>query len=89
MQIPHNSLFKIVDKYWYKKGTNIIHREDGAAIERFNGSKLSYQNGIRHRIDGPAAEYNDGNKYDWYYGKYIEVSTDEEYFRYLKLKAFW
>lgn len=32
------------------------HRDDGPAIEWFDGTKEWYQNGLRHRIDGPAVE---------------------------------
>jgi len=51
--------------YWYKKGTEILHREDGPAIEQTNGTKLWYQNGLCHRISGPAVEFYDGAKH-WY-----------------------
>ena len=53
-------------KFWYIKGTNIYHREDG-----------------------PAVEYANGNKSYYYQDKFIDVKTDEEYFRLVKLKAFW
>ena len=39
-----------------------IHREDGPAIEWFNGDKEYYINGKRHRIDGPAIEKINGYK---------------------------
>ena len=42
-----------------------IHREDGPAIENFDGSKWWYLNGKRHRTDGPAVEKSDGSKL-WY-----------------------
>jgi len=51
--------------FWYKFNTNILHREDGPAIETPYGSKFWYQNGKLHRVDGPAAEYSDGSK-EWY-----------------------
>lgn len=31
-----------------------FHREDGPAVEYYNGSKLWYVNGRPHRVDGPA-----------------------------------
>lgn len=46
---------------WYNEN-NELHREDGPAIEWFNGSKSWYLNGNLHREDGPAAEYSDGYK---------------------------
>ena len=41
------------------------HREDGPAIERYDGSKEWYQNGLCHREDGPAIEWASGAK-EWY-----------------------
>lgn len=34
-------------------------------IERANGTKEWYMNGMRHREDGPAIEHSDGTKF-WY-----------------------
>jgi len=48
---------------WYQNGQ--LHRIEGPAIERADGSKMWYVNDQRHRIDGPAVEYADGDKY-WY-----------------------
>lgn len=42
-----------------------VHREDGPAIERLDGTKKWYQNGALHREDGPAVEYADGTRL-WY-----------------------
>jgi antitoxin component YwqK of YwqJK toxin-antitoxin module len=50
---------------WVTCGELFLHREDGPAIERANGSKEWYLNGKLHRIDGPAKEYADGSK-EWY-----------------------
>jgi hypothetical protein len=50
---------------WYKLGTNQLHREDGPAIERSDGTKCWYLNEKCHREGGPAAELSDGTKY-WY-----------------------
>jgi len=50
---------------WSKEGTNILHREDGPAVEYANGDKLWYQNGELHREDGPAVEYANGYK-SWF-----------------------
>ena len=52
-------------KRYYKKGTKIIHREDGPAIERPNGDKAWIINGSFHKINGPAIEWDDGYK-AWY-----------------------
>jgi hypothetical protein len=50
-------------KLYYKdKAMTILHREDGPAIEWWDGSKSWYLNGKRHREDGPAVECWDGRK---------------------------
>lgn len=43
---------------YYKKGTKILHREDGPAIDYRNGKALWYINGFLHRLEGPAKELN-------------------------------
>ena len=43
-----------------------------------------------HRIDGPANTYLDTNeKLQSYKGEFIECSSQEEFERIIKLKAFW
>ena len=74
-------------KRWYKEGQ--LHREDGPAVECDNGNKYWYKEGKCHRIDGPAVEFVDGYKLYYYLGKQIECNSNEEYFKLLKLKAFW
>ncbi len=34
----------------------LLHREDGPAVEFFNGTKYWYKDGKLHREDGPAIE---------------------------------
>ena len=46
-----------------------LHRLDGPAVEKANGTKEWWVNGIRHREDGPAIEYDDGIKHWWVNGK--------------------
>ena len=54
------------DKFYYKnKAMTIRHREDGPAVEWFDGYKSWYINDKLHREDGPAIEYADGDK-SWY-----------------------
>lgn len=50
---------------YYKKGTTIIHRLDGPAIEHISGIKSWYLDGERHRLDGPAIEIPDIKK-EWF-----------------------
>jgi len=50
-------------KFYYKdKAMTMFHREDGPAIEWWNGTKSWYINGKRHREDGPAIEWAYGDK---------------------------
>jgi hypothetical protein len=51
--------------YRKDKAMTMLHREDGPAVEGYDGYKAWYINGKRHREDGPAVEWNDGSKY-WY-----------------------
>ena len=61
---------------WYKDAKcKVLHRENGPAVEWWNGHKEWWRNGQRHRIDGPAVEWADGIK-EWYInGK--ELTEDE------------
>ena len=48
-------------KLYYKdKEKTILHREDGPAVEYYDGDKDWYFNGKLHRIDGPAVEIVNG-----------------------------
>jgi hypothetical protein len=44
---------------------DMLHREDGPAIDDVNGDKKWYINGKLHRTDGPAIEYLGGDKW-WF-----------------------
>jgi hypothetical protein len=45
----------------------------------------------RHRLDGPAIEFpiNNNLKEWWYYDKKIDCHSQEEFEKWIKLKAFW
>ena len=77
------------DKRYYVN--NVLHREDGPAVENVNGNKYWYKNGKRHREDGPAIEWVDGDK-DWYLnGKYYGENhdfTNESWIRFIKTLIF-
>jgi len=60
-------------KSWFLNGKR--HREDGPAIERFNGDKEWYLNGNLHREDGPAIEHANGTKEWWFNDE--ELTEDE------------
>ena len=67
-----------IDKYGNKRYyvNNILHREDGPAVEWHDGSKAWYVNGKRHREDGPAIEYSDGDKHWYLDGKLYGYNND-------------
>jgi len=44
---------------------------------------------IIHREDGPAIERVDGTKEWWLYDKQLPCSSQEEFERFLRFKAFW
>ena len=53
------------DIYYYKKGTDILHREDGPAVEYLDGGKAWYFEGRLHREGAPAVEWASGSK-EWF-----------------------
>ena len=67
------------DKRYFIKGTDILHREDGPAIEYATGTKSWCKEGKYHRLDGPAYEGYNGIKEYWIDGKYIgNIDSIEE-----------
>ena len=74
-------------KSWYHN--NQLHRENGPAIECPNGDKFWYQNDEFHREDGPAIEDAYGYKAWYLHGKRINCSSQEQFEKLMKLKAFW
>ncbi len=75
------------NKYWLINGKH--HREDGPAVEYYDGAKSWYINGKCHREDGPAIERSNGAKYWFYNGKNVNCSSNEEFLKLMRLKAFW
>jgi hypothetical protein len=67
---------------------NKWHREDGPAAEYPNGGKYWCLNGKLHCEDGHAMEY-DGHKYWYINGIHIPCTTQKQFERLMKLKAFW
>jgi len=51
------------DVRWYLN--NELHREDGPAVERADGSRRWYLHGKLHRTNGPAIEWANGTHF-WY-----------------------
>ena len=54
-------------EYWDSAGRR--HREDGPAVEYFNGNKYWFRHGKRHRLYGPAELTADGSEFWWLDGK--------------------
>ena len=52
------------NKFWRDQKKR-LHREDGPAVEYFNGAKEWWLYDKRHREDGPAVEYARGHKEWW------------------------
>jgi hypothetical protein len=73
----------------YRNSKGKYHRLDGPAIERSDGYKAWYVNGLRHCINGPAVEHSNGDK-EWYLnGKYHRLDGDEsleQFMTFLKYK---
>ena len=47
-------------KFYY--ANNVLHREDGPAIECSYGYKQWYKDGKLHKEEGPAIEWSNGSK---------------------------
>jgi hypothetical protein len=75
----HLNRIEYADKstYW-RKLNGKLHREDGPAIEKANGSKSWWLNGELHREDGPAVEDADGTKEWWLNDKLIVKGKQPE-----------
>lgn len=57
------------NKFWFKNGK--LHKEDGPAVEYYNGTKEWHQNGELHREGAPAIETYSGDKYFWIKGSFF------------------
>lgn len=55
---------------YYDKESNVLHREDGPAVEYPNGGEEWYQYGKRHREGGPALVMHYGEKHWFKQGKH-------------------
>ena len=74
--------------YWYHN--DVYHRDDGPAVLYPDGSESWYINGELHREDGPALTFADRKDPSWYLnGIRVPCSSQEEFERFLRLKAFW
>ena len=49
----------------WRNSAGQLHRIDGPAVERADGSRMWWVNDHLHRTDGPAVEYADGSR-KWY-----------------------
>jgi hypothetical protein len=60
---------KSKDVFYYIKDTDLLHREDGPAVERASGHKEWWIRGKLHREDGPALIDRFGKKEWWVNGE--------------------
>ena len=51
----------------------VLHREDGPAVVKEDGTQEWWVAGKRHRVDGPAIIYPDGTTERWLYGRFHAV----------------
>ena len=65
MMISEVSMYETKEGFEWRNQDGYLHRLDGPAEEKINGTKEWYQNGKRHREDGPDREWTDGTKW-WY-----------------------
>ena len=50
----------------YYNAAGQLHRENGPAVEWYDGHKEWYQTGLRHRVDGPAITWPGGDCGSWF-----------------------
>ncbi len=68
---------------------NKLHREDGPAVECYNGTKEWYRNRKLHRDnDMPAVERNDGSKH-WYQNGKLHRDGDMPAIENINSDKFW
>jgi hypothetical protein len=61
----------------------------GELFESYHGNSFYYLNGKMHREDGPAVEYANGNKCWYLNDERILCTTQKQFERLMRLKAFW
>lgn len=66
-------------KWFNSKGQ--LHRVDGPAVEYIDGYKVWFRKDRVHRLKGPAIEYHDGTRAWYYYGKFIECNSQEDFIK--------
>lgn len=60
-------------RYWYSN--DLLHRENGPAVEWADGSTEWWLHGALHRDDGPAIERADGSKEWWEQGRQMPAQA--------------
>ena len=72
VQANDPSLIREVDRVGtvrYRNSDDQLHREDGPAVERSDGTREWWLDGDLHREDGPAIEFPDGFREWWIDGQ--------------------
>jgi hypothetical protein len=68
----------------------VIFLPNGGVLEEYsNGDRFYLLNDNFHRVEGPAVELHNGIKGWWVNGKLIPCTTQEQFERLMRLKAFW
>ena len=66
------------DGIYYYNDNGELHREDGPAIKRKDGTEEWYRNGVRYsRLDGPQRKEINGNKI-WYIAGGLNSKKDDK-----------
>lgn len=68
------------------KSVSVKHYREKFPVEYMGVHAYTYRS---HRLDGPAVESTDGRNKWYYHGEEVKVNSQEEFEKYLKLKAFW
>ena len=73
------------------KKSYLVHVTNELDIYYYDAISLIYHipYRVRHREDGPAVIYSDGRKMWILHEKILDCSSQEEFERLMKLKAFW
>jgi hypothetical protein len=76
--------------YYGSENNNYFQEVNKKNYKAFQFWKIHYYNEKYdlHREEGPAIEYSTGHKEYYYNGEYIDVETDKEFKKYIKMKVF-
>jgi asparagine N-glycosylation enzyme membrane subunit Stt3 len=85
--VNNAEVYKFSDGTKHYRLNNLLHREDGPAIERYNGDKEWYIKGRLHRENGPALDLANG--YKAWYKNGLPHRIDGPASEYYSVKSWW